>query len=434
MSKTNQNLATKNGKNVGYRILAAVLAALCVAVFFLPVKVIVGVYGLETKSLFEVLKSMSGAEYKLFGFLSAFTGSTALGTCASICLYGFLLCLVAALVLSILAICLGKKAPLLTGIAVFVFTWGVAMYALSVLIITSYLSTIAITFDAVTISLAVIGALTYFSLMILKLGKTAIINGAIFLLALVFSGCVFLGITHNGYLVAEMVNAKKAYKVLVVVLSLLMLTNLGVISARAMCKKCLYVDLVCALVEVVIAIGVCYLCYSAEMLNKSYVFLALLGAAIAVVQILVSVLYIDVTNRQKVQEAKEAFMSEFDVEEYAEAVPYTGGPVAGVQLAMAVPAEQAEGEATEENEAESPCELCEGAFDPFISSLTAKERNEFADLYILRSKGAMSEIPEYIVGGDNKNFFSKVFINLGKYREVISNELLAKIYEYSIKL
>lgn len=431
MSKTNQNLAANDGKNVGYRILAGVIAALCVITCFLPVNVIVGTYGLETKSLFQALGSLSDAEYKLFGFLSAFTsGSTAIGVCASMCFYGILVCLIAALVLSIVAICLKKKAPLLTNIAVFVFTWGVAMYSLSVLIISSYAPGTPITFEVATLVLAIVGALIYFSLMILQLGKNAILNGAIFLLSLLFTASIFLAITHNDKLVSEMVNTKTAYKVWLVVFSVLLIVNLVMVSARAMCKKCIYADLVSALVEVVIAISVCYICYSAGIMNKSYIFLSLFGALVAVIQVLVTVLCAELANKQKLAEAKEAFMAEFEVEEYAEAVPYLGGPVAGVQVAEAV---EENGEATEAC-AENCDSNCNNAFDPFLCTLNAAERNEFAELYILRSKGAMAEIPEYIVGGDNKTFFSKVFINLGKYRGSISNELLSKIYNYSIKL
>jgi len=48
--------------------------------------------------------------------------------------------------------------------------------------------------------------------------------------------------------------------------------------------------------------------------------------------------------------------------------------------------------------------------------------------------GAMPEIPAYEVGGDNKEFFRKMFIYLGQYRDKIPDGLLAKMYQFSIKM
>ena len=77
--------------------------------------------------------------------------------------------------------------------------------------------------------------------------------------------------------------------------------------------------------------------------------------------------------------------------------------------------------------------LFEGKEDAFIATLSKEEKYEFADLYILKSKGNMTGIPTYEVGAENKEFFSKIFIYLSKYREKISSPLLAKIYDYSQK-
>ena len=67
------------------------------------------------------------------------------------------------------------------------------------------------------------------------------------------------------------------------------------------------------------------------------------------------------------------------------------------------------------------------------SNLSKEEKYEFADLYILKTKGAMAGIPKYEVGEENKAFFSKIFIYLSQYREKISSPLLAKIYDYAQK-
>lgn len=72
-------------------------------------------------------------------------------------------------------------------------------------------------------------------------------------------------------------------------------------------------------------------------------------------------------------------------------------------------------------------------YDPFIKTLNVQERNEFGDLFIANIYGLRSYLPTYVIGGDNKVFFDRVFIYLGCYRNYISQELLEKIYLYVSK-
>lgn len=69
-------------------------------------------------------------------------------------------------------------------------------------------------------------------------------------------------------------------------------------------------------------------------------------------------------------------------------------------------------------------------YDPFINSLTEEEKNEFGDLFISKKYGTSAYLPTYVIGGDNKDFFLKVFIYLGKFRTLISDSLLNKLYVY----
>ena len=62
-----------------------------------------------------------------------------------------------------------------------------------------------------------------------------------------------------------------------------------------------------------------------------------------------------------------------------------------------------------------------------------KEREQFTDLFILKYKGTMKNIPDYEVGGDNDEFFRKIFIYLGQYRDRIPDSLLAKMYKYCVR-
>ena len=69
--------------------------------------------------------------------------------------------------------------------------------------------------------------------------------------------------------------------------------------------------------------------------------------------------------------------------------------------------------------------------DAFISSLTPAERDEFDRLFISRIYGDNKRLPAYRIGGDNREFFTKIFVFMGRYRNVISDGLLEKIYSYS---
>ncbi len=124
-------------------------------------------------------------------------------------------------------------------------------------------------------------------------------------------------------------------------------------------------------------------------------------------------------------------------EQYYEAYPYEGGPVIGVELAEEVNPTVAAIMAAKEPDlaAQSTvATLLGNGFDAFLITLNEKEKNEFVDIYVLKCKGIMPEIPGYVVGGDNKEFFNKVFIYLGQYREKIPADLLAKMYAFAQKI
>ena len=163
---------------------------------------------------------------------------------------------------------------------------------------------------------------------------------------------------------------------------------------------------------------------------------AIVAAAIVVLQIIIAIVqlvkskHVDVDSIR--EEAAIEATSGFHTEEYVEAYPYEGGPVAGVLMAEEV------------NPSFLPHEphvntagydfYNSKSFDPFIASLDQEERNAFTEIFILKFKGTMSELPDYVVGGDNKEFFRKVFIYLGQYRDRIPMKLLTKMYQFSMKL
>ena len=51
-------------------------------------------------------------------------------------------------------------------------------------------------------------------------------------------------------------------------------------------------------------------------------------------------------------------------------------------------------------------------------------------MFISNKYGMQNYLPVYAIGGDNDEFFSKVFIYLGKFRNYISSELLEKLNVY----
>ncbi len=71
----------------------------------------------------------------------------------------------------------------------------------------------------------------------------------------------------------------------------------------------------------------------------------------------------------------------------------------------------------------------QGPTDEFLRKLTNDEKIEFAMIFIEKSKGEIGRVPDYAIGGDNKKFFSSVFIYLGRIRGIISDGLLNKMYK-----
>jgi len=85
-------------------------------------------------------------------------------------------------------------------------------------------------------------------------------------------------------------------------------------------------------------------------------------------------------------------------------------------------------EAVEEPAEEEP--EYDGETDEFIETLTNKEKIEFAETFLKKSRGSVSVDTDYEVGGDNEDFFLSVFIHINRMRNTCSEELLQKMYEY----
>ena len=74
-------------------------------------------------------------------------------------------------------------------------------------------------------------------------------------------------------------------------------------------------------------------------------------------------------------------------------------------------------------------EVYQGPTDEFMRKLNNNEKIEFSTIFIEKRKGDIGKVPDYVIGGDNKKFFSAVFIYLGRMRSIVSDGLLNKMYK-----
>ncbi len=85
-----------------------------------------------------------------------------------------------------------------------------------------------------------------------------------------------------------------------------------------------------------------------------------------------------------------------------------------------------DGYSVDEYNAES--EVYNELTDAFIAKLDDYEKSEFSRLFIDKINGPYTNLPDYVIGGDNKQFFVSLFIHLGEYRMMIPDGLMYKIY------
>ena len=428
MSKNTNTQAPKQKKNVGYRLVALLFFFASVAVLFLPIGTFTSAWAIEEKTLLDTVKALLSSDVKLFGVLPALVETTGtLAITANLALYLFALGLVLTIVISFFAIVSRKNAPRRARRAVFCFTWGSAVYALSLLCITSYVDTL--TYDLYSTALALVGTVFYFILMLAKNGKGAWLPAVQFLLSLGVAALLILAMTYDGLSVSEAFAAKPLHKTILLAIVAFLILNLFIASIRAMVAKKVGVDMVRYILQLLVALLACYVSY--DGLDAEFYLVLVIGAAVvSVIQIVLATLQLSYLSKLNAANAKEELLAEFGTEEYVEAYAYEGGPVAGVEVAEEVTPTMAAANGTQPDLAT----LVGNGFDPFMSTLSPMEKSEFIDLYILRCRGLMPEIPGYVVGDTNKDFFNYVFIYLGQHREKISSGLLQKMYDYSMKL
>ena len=70
-----------------------------------------------------------------------------------------------------------------------------------------------------------------------------------------------------------------------------------------------------------------------------------------------------------------------------------------------------------------------GDTDEFMDTLTDNEKVEFVEMFVKRSKGEVKGVPAYSINADNSDFFPAVFIHINRYRNIVSDALMTKMYK-----
>ncbi len=429
-------------KTAACRVFSLLLIAVSVAALFLPVQILKG-FNPESATLFAAITDLfaGGEASKLFGVLPVYTDvASVAGLFAGVVFYALLVAIAFTVFFGLIALLSGKACLFRT--ATFFFATGFGTYAVCGYALPTIKAT-ATEFDFITLAIAGAGALLYLILGFAKKGKKAFASLIQLLFTLVFVSAIVLA--FNGF-TAEITTAVESFGLTfdlaaqIVFGAIWAITLLGAI--RLLAKKGLALDLICYIVQLLISAVLCFIATTANAADNMLLIYAIVAAAVSLVQIIFYALQCKSGKPKKVveetvapvEQPAPAPVPEYTVEEYAEALPYEGGPVEGVEIAQEV------NPTFEENPIEPVQVNTAGydfynskSFDPFIAILNNEERNQFTELFILKYKGVMPEIPDYQVGGDNKEFFRKLFIYLGQYRDRIPDGLLAKIYQFAIR-
>ena len=70
-----------------------------------------------------------------------------------------------------------------------------------------------------------------------------------------------------------------------------------------------------------------------------------------------------------------------------------------------------------------------GPRDKFIDTLANEEKIEFSRVFLEHRSGNIQGVPEYVLDGDNDNFFRSLFIYYARVRGLVSDGLMNKFYE-----
>lgn len=442
--ETKAETASPKGKNAACRIFSLLLIVLSAAALFLPVQLLKG-FVPESGSLFSAITDLFGGNgtSKLFNMLPVYTDTAEVaGLLAGVVFYALLVAIVLTVVFGLIALISGKACLFRT--AAFFFATGFGTYAVCGYALSAIKDT-AIGFDFIALAIAAVGALLWLVLGFAKKGKKAFASLIQLVFTLVFVAATVLTFYNFDAEIATKVESFGLTMDLTVQIVAAVIWVVALLGAiRLVAFKGLALDMIRYIVQLIVGGALCFVAFTANAEDNMFLIYAAVAAAVSLVQIITCAIQMKggkkATKADEEEEEKPlekpapAPAPEYTVEEYAEALPYDGGPVEGVEIAQEV-------NPTFEENPIIPAQVNTAgydfynskSFDPFIAILNAEERNQFTELFILKYKGVMPEIPDYQVGGDNKEFFRKLFIYLGQYRDRVPDGLLAKIYQFAIR-
>ena len=429
MSKTNNTTAPTKNKSGGYQFLSFLILLACVGVLFVPISTFQVDARVQAQPIITTIQMMLDSGETVFGFLPVLHQTTGiLNFSMNTAFYTLVITVVIAFFLSLIAVFSKKSAGGIIRTALSFLMWGNIIYAMSILCITTYTGD-KIEFDLYTSIIAAVFTFIYFVLMFIKLGKNGWFSIMQYLFVLVAGALLIMATTLEGM---ELNSANELEKNILFGVLGFTLLNLFIATFHTMSMKALGWDIFRYLLQLIASLIACYVGYAADLHAGEYLLYCLIAAAISTLQIIFVTIKLLKSHQTVAEVSVNNALSDFETEEYVEAYEYEGGPVAGVEIAEEVnPTALSKAGYSDKHDA---AELVGNGFDAFMFTLTEEEKAEFIDIYVLKSKFNMPEIPAYVVGGDNKEFFNKVFIYLGQYREKIPAALLTKMYRFSMKV
>ncbi|MBQ8406888.1 MAG: hypothetical protein IJY38_03110 [Clostridia bacterium] len=301
----------------------------------------------------------------------------------------------------------------------------------------------------------------------IKVGKKTWVALLLFLLNLAVAAALVYAICVAGNAgFAALLDESKIYTIVCAALIGCSAISLLISSARLLTKKGYCFDTVRyvfqLIVFVVLTAGIAinyfnlfdlsFLAFLDKFEDKALLVM-LIAMGVATVVSVLQIIIASVAKGKKAKKAKKAKkvkeeavapVEEAPAQEEVVALPVVAEPVAAVEeepveevveeeIVEEAPAQEEVEEVVAPVIVEEEIEEENLTEDAFIATLTPAERAKFTDTFILKVRGKLNGIPDYVVGGDNKAFFRKVFVYLGQYRDVIPSDVLYKIYKYTQK-
>ena len=491
--KTNDGATVKAPKYVAYRLFALLLAAAPIAVLcLLPINFLVGVEDFKQATflsvvldLVKVLFTGGEAEFflsdaRLFGVLPVlFETDTICGAVTNAWIYVIAIAVVLTTVFALISLFSGKAARKLAPTISLLNFWAYAGYAASIIVTCFYLQT-GFPIDLYVLAIAGVSLVALIVFALIKNGASALVQLLLFLLTCAVSAAfvyAFTVLANEG--TKDLISLGLLYKIVVASLVGLSVLFVFISSIRLLTKKGYGFDIFRYVLMAIItlALGVVsalrYFGVEIGFLGFTFAFTveeALWLMIVFASAFVVSVLQIIIAAIAKAK-GKKAVKAEEPAQVVAEeakpaAKPVQAAPVAApAPVAVAVEEKQEkplvpvysapeeeeeeyeeeyeeeeyeEGEYEEEYEEEEYAEeeyeeyeeTENKAKDPFIATLTKAERVQFSEVFLLKTSGELSKLPAYEVGGENTEFFRKVFVYLGVYRDKIPSQILDKMYSF----